>query len=35
MGVTQEGTDLLPGPSDGEDKDVSLGTSPPSLLSTS
>lgn len=35
MGVTQQGTVLLPDPSDGEYKDVPLGTSPPSLLSTS
>lgn len=33
--VTQQGTDLLPGPSDGEDKDVPLGTFPPSFLSIS
>ena len=31
MGVTQQGTDLLPGPSDGEYKDVPLGTPPPAL----
>jgi len=35
MGVTQQGTDLLPGPSDGEHKNVPLGTSPPAFLSTS
>lgn len=30
MGVIQQGTDLLPGPIDGEYKNVPLGTSPSS-----